>query len=98
MTPEAVHKVRMLIQTRNWVCTGLAPVTYSVTAVLVPSGRTRPTARKISRTKTPLLCERESIDASTRMAGKNVKMAEDAAHRAKDLPHEAPAALRTRQY
>src|SRR5271166_2418188 len=79
MTPDAVHKVRMLIHARNLVCTGLAPVRYCVTAVLVPSGRIRPTARKISRTKTSLLPERDKMEASTRMAGKNVRMAENAA-------------------
>ena len=79
ITPEEVQRVRILVDTRNFVCTGLAPVMYCVTAVFVPSGRIRPTARKISRTKTSLLCERERIEASTRIAGKNVRMAEKAA-------------------
>src|SRR5664279_4827191 len=79
MTPEAVQRVKMLVVTRNLVGTGLVPVKYSATAVLVPSGRIRPTARKISRTNTSLLCDRDRNDARTRMAGKNVRMAEKAA-------------------
>src|SRR5271157_148336 len=79
MTPDAVHKVRMLVDTRNLVCTGLAPVMYCAMVALVPSGRMRPMARKISRTNSSLLRERDRMEASTRMAGKNVRIAENAA-------------------
>ena len=52
---------------------------YCAIVALVPSGRMRPMARKISRTNNSLLCERDKMEASTRMAGKNVRMAENAA-------------------
>src|ERR1035438_787965 len=79
MTPEAVHRVRMLVETRNLVWTGLAPVMYCAMVELVPWGRMRPMARKISRTNSSLLRNLDKIEASTRIAGKNVRMAENAA-------------------
>ena len=79
MTPDPVHKVTAMVDNRTFRRTGLLPVKYCITALLVPSGRMRPRAWLSSRISASVRCENESMEANTRIAGNKVRIAEKAA-------------------
>jgi hypothetical protein len=79
IVPDPVHRVMAARVISVLTLAGFVPLKYCRTAVLVPDGRIRPTARPISRMNASVLCDSESTDATRSTAGNTVKIAEKAA-------------------